>query len=216
MPPVVQDPSFEIAPPNPSPWVVVPDDCDNNGVVYTTSNPHSGVRCVALNSRVFLGATTCSHIYQSVSGFQIGKAYQFAIWKRTVGSFQRDCILYAVNGQTFETQTVGTISGLVGAWTQHVFQPFVAFCDPMDMHFIQGPGSSNQNFQRFIDDFTIVPFIDAEKGIPQNRPTRGVPRGQGPQAGFQSMGPRGILTPQGLSATLIPLFTKGNPSKPKG
>lgn len=208
MPPVVQDPGFET--PTFGVFWNTEFDCDQQGAAFNTINPHSGLRCVSLNSRLFLGLTTCAHIWQSVAGWEIGATYQLTVWKRTTGVINRNTSFYI--GST--TQFVGDISGLQGTWAQHVFPLFQAFEDPMIIRFIQPSGASNQNFQRNLDDIEVRKFIDVEKGIPTGRNTRGILDPQSVDASFQAQGPKGILAPQGPSATLKPLWVKGKPIRP--
>lgn len=207
MPPVVVDPGFEVVGGG-GVWIIEVV-CQNNGVAWNNFNPHSGLQAIALNSRILFGETICSKIYQDVAGWELGAQYILTVWKRTLGAFPRDTSLL-IGSTSFQ---VGVISGFSASWTLHTFPAFTAFEDPMRIAFFQPAGVSTQNFQRNLDDIVVTKLIPPEKGIPAGRGSRGILDPQSVDASFQAQGPKGILVPQGPSATLTPLFVKGKPGK---
>lgn len=212
MPPVIVDPSFEV---NGGGGVWNIDiDCDLSGVAWNTTNPHSGLRCLALNSRLFGGVDICCNVYQVVSGWEVGATYRIKVWKRTSGVVfsNRDTFLLAGSLGTL----VGFITSLSIPWSLHQFPTFVAYEDPMILRFIQPAGGSSTTFQRNLDDITVEKVIDVDYGIPEARGGRGILVARDVDATLEGQGPDARIVPVGPSATLRPLFTRGKPSKPVG
>lgn len=132
-------------------WVLG-TDCDMLGVVYTTTNPHTGARCISITSQFQFGISTCGFFEQTIAGFQIGATYRVKLWWRSTGfSAGRNATV------TLDATVIGAISGNspAGAWQQFTCVDFVATSASHTLKVRQTPGSGSNAFTRAFDDVTI-------------------------------------------------------------
>jgi hypothetical protein len=144
---IVPNGGFESA----SDWIL-DTTCDNNGVAYSTINPHSGTRCITITSQRALGLTTCGNFSQTIPGFQIGHTYRAKLWWRATGlSTGRNATI------TTDIGSLGSITGVTpaGAWQQFTCSDFVATATSHLLLVTQAPGLSSTAFTRAFDDVTI-------------------------------------------------------------
>jgi len=200
MPNLVQDPSFEIAEPNP--YWVMETDCVIQGASISTAKFHTGLRALRINSRNT--GPTCGRARQTLSGLIAGRSYRCSLWWNAQGSFTGKTATIALAGQT-----IGSIVGitpLTAPWQLFVCPTLFVAAGPIaDLTINQTSGSGSIVFSRYFDDVTVEIVSAPDSAAPSSLAGRAAASDPSSQSGI-------LASPEEVRATARSLALGATPS----